>query len=174
MSAKALLATVYYLGKCFGFIPFKLCFRNPQSVAELTTFTTGYTIIVPFVCNVIFVWSLLKFVIIDPTVSDTSNKTKNLILMLETLTCYSRNFIIYISIICHRKLFMETTNYAGRVILMLGLKFTNFLDQHCKRMVFVQIFGTTMQMVIGSLLSYDYAAIQNHEYNILDMVKIHI
>lgn len=173
MTAKPLLGTVYYAAKLFGIMPIHLCAApdDKNTVAELTPCSTIYVIFAAILFTILFVFSLLQFIVPEAT-SDPNQETINFVLNLDSYSAIIRNISIYTFVIINRDTFMQTVNRANRIVneLRIGLNCTSFIDQRCTHMVFVQICMSTMQLSLSIWLAYSYC-ISNSNYTQLYLIQ---
>lgn len=174
MTAKVLLATVYYAAKCVGMIPFKLSSWNPDSIVQISFLSTCYVILMPIFFTTAFIWSLMVFLNPDPDMIDSTKITKVAVLKIDSYVCITRNFTVYVFVIYHRKLLVQTVNSVRRVISKFRLTFENFLDRRCQQMVLVQVLVTMTQIVIYICLTYDYIIFPPNAYTWVTILKINI
>lgn len=172
MFPKALLAFVYYVANGFGIAPFKLCLKKTNFVAELTNFSTGYTVIVLITYNVLYVWSAMKFLIFDPDNYVPLNNMMGFVLKLDIYSCITRNLSIYLSLIYHRELLVHTINTVGRITTKLGLTFKTFLDLRCRTMVYVKLCVTSVQMAICIYITYYICQFPENSKSKINILKV--
>lgn len=168
MSTKALLTSVYTLAKCFGIFPF----RYQHYLAELTTVTILYSVIVSIVYNVLLIWSTMKFLIPDATIYNPTKNTKHLVLKFDTYSCIARDVSIYFSVIYHRELLVQTVNSVGNILTKLGVTFGTFLDKNCRQKVYVKVGVTLIQLIICIYLTFDFITFPNNSHPRIYNIKV--
>lgn len=158
MTTKHIFGAFYYVAKSYGIIPFNVKFRDKKLIAELSQFSTCWVIVAGSVFNLLNVWSLLKF--IAPSISfDSTHETMTAVLILDSYSTILRNISMYLSIFVNRLNLVESINEVQRIWnkLQMCLKTTCFFDRDCRKMIYIQVLVTTIQLSYTSWLTYRYS-----------------